>query len=232
MRIFDSPFSPAPEVQLLSNGRYHLVVTNSGGGYSRWNDLAVTRWREDTTRDCWGSFIYLRDPATGEFWSVGHQPTSRATDHYKVTFTPSQAEFQQRHAGLEIVTRVWVSPEDDVEIRRVVITNHSREQRAIELTSYAEVVLAVPAADLAHPVFSNLFIQTEFVRAASAILCNRRPRGEGAEHPWLVHLMAGGQGGGLSFDTYPASFIRRGGNVRGPAAMGDRAALSKTSSPR
>src|SRR5580704_8505411 len=181
MRIFDTPSTPAPEVQLLSNGRYHLVVTNSGGGYSRWNDLAVTRWREDTTRDCWGSFIYLRDPANGEFWSVGYQPTLRTTDDYKVTFTPSQAEFQQRHAGLEIVTRVWVSPEDDVEIRRLVITNLSRERRAIELTSYAEVVLAVPAADLAHPVFSNLFIQTELVRAASAILCNRRPRGEGAE---------------------------------------------------
>ncbi len=228
MRIFDSPFTPAPEVQLLSNGRYHLVVTNSGGGYSRWNDLAVTRWREDTTRDCWGSFIYLRDPATGEFWSVGHQPTLRATDDYKATFTPSQAEFHQSHAGLEIVARIWVSPEDDVEIRRVVITNLSREQRAIEVTSYAEVVLAVPAADLAHPVFSNLFIQTEFVRAASAILCNRRPRGEGAEHPWLVHLMAGDQGGELSCETDRARFIGRGRTVAAPAAMEDMPALSNT----
>ncbi len=228
MRIFDTPSTPAPEVQLLSNGRYHLVVTNSGGGYSRWNDLAVTRWREDTTRDCWGSFIYLRDPATGEFWSVGHQPTLRATDDYKATFTPSEAEFQQQHAGLEIVTRVWVSPEDDVEIRRVVITNLSREQRAIELTSYAEVVLAVPPADLAHPVFSNLFIQTELVRAASAILCNRRPRGEGAEHPWLVHLMAGDQGGELSCETDRARFIGRGKTVAAPAAMEGGSALSNT----
>src|ERR1700733_8448294 len=128
MRIFDTPSTPAPEVQLLSNGRYPLVVTNSGGGYSRWDDLAVTRWREDTTRDCWGSFIYLRDPATGGFWSVGHQPALQASEDYKVTFTPSQAEFQQRHAGLGIVSRVWVSPEDDVEIRRVVITNLSRER--------------------------------------------------------------------------------------------------------
>jgi cyclic beta-1,2-glucan synthetase len=228
MRIFDTPSTPAPEVQLLSNGRYHLVVTNSGGGYSRWNDLAVTRWREDTTRDCWGSFIYLRDPATGEFWSVGHQPTLRTRDDYQVTFTPSHAEFQQRHAGLEIVTRVWVSPEDDVEVRRVLITNLSGEQRAIELTSYAEVVLAVPAADLAHPVFSNLFIQTELVRAASAILCNRRPRGEGAEHPWLVHLMAGDQGGELSCETDRARFIGRGRTVAAPAAMEERSALSNT----
>src|SRR5215469_3309273 len=228
MRIFDSPFSSAPEVQLLSNGRYHVVVTNAGGGYSRWNDLAVTRWREDTTRDCWGSFIYLRDPASGEFWSVGYQPTLHMTDDYKATFTASQAEFHQRHAGFEIVTRIWVSPEDDVEIRRVVIKNLSGEPRAIELTSYAEVVLAVSGADLAHPVFSNLFIQTELVREASAILCNRRPRGEGAEHPWMVHLMAGAENGELSCETDRARFIGRGRTVAEPAAMQKGSHLSNT----
>jgi cyclic beta-1,2-glucan synthetase len=219
MRVFDSPSTSAPEVQLLSNGRYHVVVTNAGGGYSRWNDLAVTRWREDTTRDCWGTFIYLRDPGSGEFWSAGCQPTLSITDEYKATFTPSQAEFHQHHAGLEIVTRIWVSAEDDVEIRRVVITNLSSDPRVIELTSYAEVVLAVPGADLAHPVFSNLFIQTELVRTASAILCNRRPRGEGAEHPWLVHLMAGDEGGELSCETDRARFVGRGRTVANPAAM-------------
>ena len=164
MRVFTNPTPPAPEVHLLSNGRYHVVISSAGGGYSRWRDLAVTRWREDATRDCWGTFVYLRDLATGEFWSTAYQPTLRATKGYEAIFTQARAEFRQRHAGLEIHTEISVSPEDDVELRRITITNRSPVARVIELTSYAEVVLATPAADAAHPAFSNLFVQTEFAR--------------------------------------------------------------------
>ena len=139
------PICPRREVHLLSNGRYHVVVSSAGGGYSRWRDLAVTRWREDATRDSWGTFIYLRDLATGEFWSAAHQPCLRTTKGYEAIFTQARAEFRQRHAGLEVHTEISVSPEDDVELRRITLTNHSNAARVIELTSYAEVVLAPPA---------------------------------------------------------------------------------------
>ena len=112
----------------MSNGRYHVAISNAGGGYSRWRDLAVTRWREDATRDCWGTFVYLRDVATGEFWSTAYQPTLRATKGYEAIFTQARAEFRQRHAGLEIHTEICVSPEDDVELRRITLTNHSPER--------------------------------------------------------------------------------------------------------
>ena len=125
MRVFTNPTPPAPEVHLLSNGRYHVVISSAGGGYSRWRDLAVTRWREDATRDCWGTFVYLRDLATGDFWSAAYQPTLRATKGYEAIFTQARAEFRQRHAGLEIHTEISVSPEDDVELRRITITNRS-----------------------------------------------------------------------------------------------------------
>ena len=132
MRICTNPTPPAPEVHLLSNGRYHVVITSAGGGYSRWRDLAVTRWREDATRDCWGTFVYLRDVATGEFWSTAYQPTLRATKGYEAIFTQARAEFRQRHAGLEIHTEISVSPEDDVELRRITVTNRSNVARVIE----------------------------------------------------------------------------------------------------
>ena len=120
MRIFTNPTPPVPDVHLLSNGRYHVMISSAGGGYSRWRDLAVTRWREDATRDCWGTFVYLRDVATGEFWSSAYQPTGRTTKHYEAIFTQARAEFRQRHGGLELHTEISVSPEDDVGDRGAV----------------------------------------------------------------------------------------------------------------
>ena len=229
-RVFTNPTPPAPEVNLLSNGRYHVVISSAGAGYSRWNDLAVTRWREDATRDCWGMFVYLRDMATGEFWSTAYQPVRRATSGYEAIFTQSRAEFRQKQSGFEIHTEVCVSPEDDVELRRITITNSSPVARVIELTSYAEVVLAHPAADASHPAFSNLFVQTEFARHSSALLCTRRARSVEEEPPWLLHLMVGqgGELGGVSCETDRSRFVGRGGNLANPAAMQGMAPLSNT----
>ncbi len=230
MRVFTNPSPPAPEVHLLSNGRYHVVISSAGGGYSRWRDLAVTRWREDATRDCWGTFVYLRDLTTGEFWSTAYQPTRNAMKGYEAIFTQARAEFRQRHVGLDIHTEISVSPEDDVELRRITITNRTPEARVIELTSYAEVSLALPAADAAHPAFSNLFVQTEFAPASSALLCTRRARSAEEKPPWLLHLMMGPEGGQgeVSCETDRSRFIGRGGTLDAPAAMRSLAPLSNT----
>ncbi len=150
-----------PEVQLLSNGRYHVMITNAGGGYSRWKDIAVTRWREDSTCDNWGTFCYLRDVTSGEFWSTAYQPTLKRSEKYEAIFSEARAEFRRRDNDFDTHTEIAVSPEDDIELRRIRITNRSRTRRAIDVTSYAEVVLASPAADALHPAFSNLFVQTE-----------------------------------------------------------------------
>ena len=142
IRVLATPNTPVPEVNLLSNGRYHVMVTNAGGGSSRWKDFAITRWREDTTCDNWGMFCYLRDVASGEFWSVAYQPTLRVTGHYEAIFTEGRAEFRRRDLDIETHTEIVVSPEDDIELRRVRITNRGRSRRTIEVTSYAEMVLA------------------------------------------------------------------------------------------
>src|SRR3989454_6690330 len=157
LRRFSSAHDPIPRTHILSNGRYVVMLTAAGSGYSRWRDIAVTRWREDATRDCWGSYIFLRDAQTGEVWSAGYQPSGIEPDAYEVSFYEDRAEFIRRDRALTTTLEVVVSPEDDAEVRRGSITNLGTRTREIQGTSYAELCLAPQAADVAHPAFSNLF---------------------------------------------------------------------------
>ena len=227
MRVLRHADTAIPEVQLLSNGRYHVMVSQTGGGYSRWKDFAVTRWREDGTRDNWGTFCYLRDIASGEFWSTAHQPTLRKADSYEAIFSEGRAEFRRRDKDYELHTEIVVSPEDDIELRRLHITNRWRTRRTIEVTSYAEVVLASAAADALHPAFSNLFVQTEIIRERQAIVCHRRARSQGEPTPWMFHLMAvhGADVGAASFETDRMAFIGRTRGVDAPLALQEAGAL-------
>ncbi|HWN06549.1 MAG TPA: glucoamylase family protein, partial [Steroidobacteraceae bacterium] len=217
-----------PEVQLLSNGRLHVMVTNAGGGYSRWRDLALTRWREDTTCDNWGSFIYLREVASGEYWSATHQPTLRRAESYEAMFTEGRAEFRRRDLDYETYTEIVVSPEDDIELRRLRLTNHAGVRRTIEVTSYAEVVLAPQAADALQPSFGNLFVQTEIVQERRTILCTRRPRSASDPTPWMFHLVAphGPIVGKPTFETDRTRFLGRGRTPAAPIALEGDTALS------
>ncbi len=236
MRVFSDPDTPIPEVHLLSNGSYHVMATHAGGGYSRWRDLAVTRWREDATCDGWGTFIYLRDCDTGHYWSTAYQPTLRKADHYQAIFVQARAEYRRRDEAIEAHTEISVSPEDDVEIRRVTLTNQSSRTRHIEVTSYAEVVLAPLNADLAHRAFSNLFVQTEILPERQAIVCTRRRRIPGERAPWMFHLLAapGAVAGEASYETDRARFIGRGRTAANPRVLDSTdspTALSNTQGP-
>lgn len=221
MRVFTNPDTLIPEVHLLSNGQYHVMATHAGGGYSRWRDMAVTRWREDATSDSWGTFIYLRDRDSGQYWSTAYQPTLRKADHYEAIFVQARAEYRRRDQAIETHTEISVSPEDNVEIRRVTLTNQSLRIRHIEVTSYAEVVLAALNSDLAHRTFSNLFVQTEIVPDKQAILCTRRRRTPEEQIPWMFHLMAapGAVIGEPSYETDRAKFIGRGRTAFNPVVL-------------
>ncbi len=152
--------TPAPRTHLLSGGRYAVMVTNGGSGYSVCRGLAVTRWREDRTRDAWGQFVYVRDLRGGLLWSAGHQPVGRPADEYEVVFSADKAEFRRTDAGIETHLEIAVSPEKYAEVRRVTLTNHNTRAHDVEVTSYAELVLGPHGADLAHPAFGKLFLET------------------------------------------------------------------------
>ena len=221
----------APEVNLLSNGRYHVMISNSGSGYSRWQNMAVNRWREDATSDNLGMFVYLRDVNTGAFWSSTHQPTLHKGKKDEAIFTQAYAEFRQQQSDLEVHTTICVSPEDDVELRRIRLINRSQTTRTIELTTYSEVVIAPQSADEAHPAFSNLFVQTEFLPEFSAVLCTRRARSEDETPPHLLHLMLVSDNGkgDISCETDRSKFVGRGRTLANPLAMQNAGLLSNSS---
>ncbi len=230
VRVLSSPDSPIPEVHLLSNGRYNVMITNSGGGYSRWKDIAVTRWHEDSTCDNWGTFCYIRDVASGEFWSTAYQPTLKRSKNYEAIFSEGLAEFRRRDQNFDMHTEIVVSPEDDIELRRIHLTNRSGARKKIDVTSYAEVILASSASDALHPAFSNLFVQTEIINERQAILCTRRPRSPEDQTLWMFHMMAvrGVITGEVSFETDRMQFIGRGNTITNPQAIKDSIALSNS----
>jgi cellobiose phosphorylase len=217
-----------PEVHLLSNDRYSVMITAAGSGYSRWRDLAVTRWREDSTRDAWGTFCYIRDVATGNFWSTTWQPTLRRPKFYEAVFSKGRADFKRTDEEIDTHTEIVVSPEDDIELRQISLTNRSAETRTLELTTYTEMVLASPSSDSAHPAFGKLFIQMELVRNLGAVLCTRRARASSEHHPWMIHLMSvrGRTAGDVSFELDRVKFIGRGRTLAHPAAMDSGSELS------
>ncbi|MCI2807653.1 GH36-type glycosyl hydrolase domain-containing protein [Eoetvoesiella caeni] len=228
-RRFHSAKQAVPSTLLLSNGSYSLMVTTAGSGYSSWNGLAITRWREDFVADDQGSYLYLRDTGSGDVWSATLQPIGIEPDRYEVVFSEDRARISRKDDTLSSMVEIIVSPEDNAEIRRLSITNSGAQPREIEITSYAEIVLAPKAADSAHPAFSNLFIQTEYLPQIHGLVAKRRPRATQDPPVWAAHVVSGAtQGETLEYETDRALFHGRGRSVHNPVAIFDGRPLSNT----
>nr|MBP7687213.1 hypothetical protein [Thermoflexales bacterium] len=234
-QISASPWSvaaqpPAPSVHFLSNGHYGVLITSAGAGYSTWQDLDLTRWRADTTRDDWGTWIYLQDLENGDLWSAAEQPTGTLPDSQTVQFYPHMAEFRRSDHGIGVTMEITVAPEDDVEIRRISLTNHTERVRRIALTSYGEIILSPQAADARHPAFNKLFIESEYVPDTNMLLFQRRPRSASEELIYLAHAATVSPGHPITgaYETDRARFLGRGQSLRAPAALNTNGSLSGT----
>jgi cyclic beta-1,2-glucan synthetase len=219
LEVITSPHTIAPRVRVLSNGRYSVMVDSSGGGFSAYQKKTIlTRWREDPTTTSQGSFIYIQDRKSGSLWSTAYQPSRKEPDSYEAIFSPGRAEFKRFDDKIFVHTEITVAPEDDVELRRVTITNLGDTERELELTSYIEPVLLSRQGDSAHPAFSKLFIRAEILKDSDAILCSRRPRTESEEELFLFHRVTLKTSyAPIKFETSRDSFIGRGGSMRNPA---------------
>ena len=231
LRLFDTPHLRTPRVHLLANRDYAVLVTSSGAGWSRFRGLAVTRFREDATRDDCGTFFYLRDLTSGKLWSAGYQPTAVEPDRYRVQLTAEKVEIRRTDGAIACQLEVIVSTEDNAELRRLTLTNSGDQPRSIEITSYAEIVLASQGADEAHPAFAKLFVATEALRWPHALLATRRTTAPEAEPaPWAAHVLAidGETAGPPEHETDRARFLGRGFGLRRPLAIVEGRPLSGT----
>ncbi len=230
VREMDTAYTAQPRIALLGNVPYTTMITNAGGGYSRYGDIVVTRWRRDTTRDNQGEWIYVKDITSGRVWSAAHQPVAVDADSYRVTFASDRVEFHRRDGDVDTTMEVVVSSDDAAEVRRVTITNRSAVTRDIELTSYSEIVLQSLDTDRQHPAFGNLFVETEWIGDHSAIIATRRPRADDEKVYWGAHVVATGpeRVGSVTYETDRAKFIGRGKSVRHPEALEDEGALSNS----
>ena len=221
VRRIQNVFGSSPDCHILSNGRYSTLVTAAGSGYSRWNGLAITRWRADPTIDDLGSYFYLRDIHSGVIWSAGHLPVAKTPQNYEAAFSEDRIQISRQDGTLKTVLDIIVSQEDDAECRRVSITNEGKKERTIELTSYSELVLGPLDADIAHPAFSKLFIETQFDAASGAILAHRRRRSPIDPEIWAANVVStdATDAGEFQFSTDRAKFIGRGRNLSSPIAV-------------
>jgi len=230
VREIETPHTPQPVVGILGNVPYTTLITNAGGGFSRYGNLAITRWRHDSTRDNFGQWCYLKDLSTGHVWSAAHQPTGTEPQWYRVLFASDRITFIRRDGDIDTVTEIAVASDDAAEVRRVVLTNRALQPREIELTSYSEIVLAPPDADRTHPAFHNLFVQTEFLEGKAALLATRRPRSSTEASLWCAHVVACGPElvGKVTCETDRAKFVGRGRSVRNAEALDEGAELTGT----
>nr|WP_241865552.1 glucoamylase family protein [Paracoccus salsus] len=222
VRQFLSPATAAPTAHLLSNGSYAVMLTPTGAGFSRWRGLAVTRWRDDPTTGQYGAFILARDRISGAAWSAALQPAGGDASCHEAVFSEHEAVFTHTAASLTTLTEIVVSAEDDAEARRVTLTNTGRTPREIDLTSYAELVLAPMPADVAHPAFSKLFVVTDFLPELGVLIATRRRRAPDDPEIWAAHIavVEGQEVAPIAFETDRARFIGQGSSIGQAAVAG------------
>lgn len=216
-KIKGQPQGP-PITHLLSNGRYTVMMTANGAGYSRWGDIALTRWQPDCTREDGGMQIWLRDLHSGNVHPV---TGAEGADQREVQFFEDRIAIKRKNGSLSMALDVLVSGEDDAEVHRISVTSASRYPREVELTSYSELVLTTPAADQAHPAFSKMFVQTEYLSEFGAVIATRRRRSPDDPAVWMAQFVVveGEAASAMEFETDRAAFIGRDNDLSSAQAM-------------
>ena len=229
-RIYKDAFADNPEVLLLGNGSYSTMLTLTGSGYSKKDNMTIYRWKGDTTSDSSGMFFYIKNLNSNDYWSITYEPCKESGEDYTVDFSIDKAIYSRKDGSIKSEEQVVVSPEDDVEIRKIILKNVGSNTRTVEVTSYMEVTLQSFEGDAVHPAFSNLFIGTEYIEDEKCLLGNRRSRVKIGVVPYILHkvFVEGETEGVITYETSRINFIGRNRDLSNPSVMDNDATLSNT----
>lgn len=220
-RNYGVPESAPPKCHILSNGNYSVMLTNGGGGHSKYNSIYINRWRKDAISGRYGTYLFLKKLETNKIWSTTYEPLKSEADEYKAIFTQGKVEFIRVDDDIYTHTKIIVSSEDNVEMRNITITNHGRDAATLEVTSYLETIITEYAADISHPAFSNLFVITEVILEYNCLISKRRARDDkkGNKYTFSTMIVEGETIGSTQYETNRENFIGRGRNISNPRAL-------------
>ncbi len=218
-----TPHTILPRTRVLSNGFYSLMIDNAGSGFSFIPGMQITRWHEDSLRNYLGNYVFVKDLDTNKIWSLTYQPSRQQPEFYEVIYNPDKVEFKRRDFDIALHTEITISPEDNVEVKKITVTNLSRRNRNLQFTSFAEICLNAAQADAVHPAFSKLFVESEFVPEIEALIFTRRPRSADEARTYLLTMLSMPiVWGKVEYETNREAFIGRGRNINHPIVFDEK----------
>lgn len=227
-RTYNQPNFVSPNVHILSNGNYTVMLNDKGCGYSKDKIAAITRYRNDSIHDHYGMFFYFKDIKTSNLWSATYAPLNHIPNQYEVIFTPDKAVYKRVDDFIETRTEIVVASGDHAEIRRVTLKNTGLETCSIEMTTYLECILTDQKKDIAHPAFSNLFIETEFNQSLNSLIAHRRVRSDTDRNLWSAHTLITKRDYELQYETDRNAFIGRTQDLSHPQSIFQSSLLSNS----
>lgn len=218
-RYINSVAPTIPVTSYLCNNKYALMITSDGDGFSRYHNMMLYRWRSDLYANT-GHYIYIKDMHKDMLWSATYNPTKKEPEEYQAIFHPHKAEFKRTDGDITSHTEVSLSPNYDIEIRKVTLTNNGKDLKQIEITSYMEVVGDSFLAELSHPAYNKLFIESEFIEEHDIFLSRRRSNHEGS-NPYLMHMFKSGVKPikKVEYENDRLKFIGRNHTLQNPVAV-------------
>jgi len=217
IREFNS-INPVPEISILSNSKYSLLINDRGNGFSRYKTTQLNRYRKITEQD-YGNFIYIKDLDTKKFWSNTYAPTNIEPDKYNVVFATDRIKFLRLDDGLSTRTEIIVTKEKNAEIRKVTFKNTTDKVKNLEITTYTEPIIEENIVDITHRTFNNLFVSSEFDYDTNSLIMCRKNNSKKTKSYFISKLFIPDSSEQITYETERANFIGRNNNVDSPQAL-------------